>query len=396
MASKFMNLPLLEPGRPVVSADLKLPAALLAAANLLDASRPLTVLLNDPQRATRSRQVLGPLLAERTKPVRVLVATGSHHFPLAQREQFHRDELAGLTVEAIAWHDCDDARLVRIGSWRGHPWLLETDWALLAIGSCEMHYFAGITGAHKTATIGCMDHAGIQDNHRGALSEHARPGRLEGNPVHEGVAACLAELEARRPVVAVNLLQAGAEILAASAGSPLEALEKLVGLARQCGTCGIPQPADALVLRVSGPLARSLYQAEKAIKNSEWAVRDGGLLVLDAPCPQGVGQDDFLRLLRECPTHQSICHALQRQGYRLGDHKAVKLRYLTDCRKVRVCVVSQGVSPGDAAVLGFVPAASDEEAIRQAGLEGGRVWAVPDAANVCVEVNVTRAPSIAG
>ncbi len=127
--------------------------------------------------------------------IRLLVACGSHSFSAAQRAAFERTLLGDLAVEAVAWHDCRSRQLACLGEiWMCHRWLLESR-PLLAVGSVEPHYFAGFTGAHKTATIGCAAYADIESNHAHALGDDCRPCCLEGNPVYEGVAnmlwACL-------------------------------------------------------------------------------------------------------------------------------------------------------------------------------------------------------------
>ena len=379
------GLPVLRPRPP---ADVpSLASAISAAADALAGATGVTLVLNDPQRATRSDSVLGPLaptLAGRR--VRALIATGSHHFPPAARAAFEHPLRRLMPVEDIAWHDDGAADLADIGGWRGHPWLLDEAFALLAIGSCEMHYFAGITGAHKTVTLGCAAHADIEANHGGALSPDAAPGVLAGNPVHDGVAAMVRQLTARRPVTAVNLLQVGARLVGAAAGGPLDALDALAEATRAAYSCPIDAPADALVLEVDGPLAGSFYQADKAVKNSEHAVRDGGTIVLCAACPDGVGQDQFMDLLRRCRTYDAAAAEMARRGYRLGDHKAVKLRYLTDRRGVRVFVVGSAIAPADLSDLGFRAASTVAGALAAAGIDPAidRVFRVADAGNTCV------------
>jgi hypothetical protein len=70
-----------------------------------------------------------------------------------------------------------------------------------------------------------------------------------------------------------------------------------------------------------------------------------------------------------------------------GDHKAVRLRYLTDpaTRGVRVYVVSPGISVDDAALLGIRKAASVAEALRDADVppQDARVYRIVNAGNMC-------------
>jgi len=352
---------------------------------------PITVLVNDPQRHTASRAVLTELTRHvGTGRLRVLIASGSHVTPVAARAGFEREVLGDLPVAAVAWHDSRADDLVSVGaagSWRGHPWLLAAE-GLFAIGSVEPHYFAGFTGAHKTATVGVAAHADIEANHAGALSPRCRPARLDGNPVAEGIFAMLADLERRRPVACVNLVQAGRAAIAAVGGAPREALAAAVADAEAAFVRRIDRPADAVLAEVTGPLGRSFYQADKGIKNCEWAVRDGGCIVLLAPCPAGIGQDHFVGLLREAQTHAAAAARVASRGYRLGDHKAVRLRYLTDpaARAVRVWIVSDGLSGEQADVLGLRKAASLGEALAAAAVRPDRdaVYHVRDAGNVAV------------
>ena len=392
---------ILGPGAP----QLPPPDLLRAVNNALELLLPslgdLLVLVNDLQRNTATRTILH-LVADRIAPgrLRVLVAAGSHREPpRAARETFERSVLGDITPAAIQWHDCHAADLAPIDPagrrgaiWRGHPWLMESD-SILAIGSVEPHYFAGWTGAHKTATVGIAAYRDIEANHAFALSPLCRPASLAGNPVAEGILAMLGALEAARPVAAVNLVQAGPRIIAAAGGAVIAALDAAIPAASNAFIRRIAQPADALIAEVTGPLGASFYQADKGIKNNEWAVRDGGCLVLAAPCPQGIGQDHFVELLSHAATHAEAIAAVKSAGYRLGDHKAVRLRYLTDpaCRAVRVYVVSEGLSPQDAALLGLTKAPTVAAALARAGIRPGRdsVLHVRDAGNVCVIPSAT-------
>ncbi len=387
--------------------------ALDELADILGSSQRLTGLLrdarecgeaillcvNDGDRATPTREVLQalsrlPAAAHAGARFAALVATGTHRFSAAERAVFERDTFdnCGLPIEQVSWHDADArAEHVSIGGLRFDLRLAQHRF-LLPIGSIEPHYFAGATGAHKTVTIGVLSRADIEQNHRGALDPASDVLALHGNPVFDGVAAALHTLmRSGRRIAAVNLVVVDGAWIDASAGEPLESLHALLPLARSVYSHTVAQPADVLHLRVPAPLGRSLYQADKALKNNHRAVRDRGWIVLEAECSLGVGPAAFLTLLRDAPDYAGAVATVAQRGYRLGDHKAVKLRHLTDScqRGVRVLLASRNVSAADAALCGLqrfdsvdaalraIPAAASEEPLN--GLR------VEDAGNVCVQ-----------
>jgi nickel-dependent lactate racemase len=352
------------PEGPSADAAQRLRAAVLQSEALedhLDAAgrsgRPVLLLVNDSHRATQTRPTLlavAELLAGlRHKPrLRAVVATGTHEFSRRERAEFESATFAdcGLHIAGVSWHACENAgMLVPLGGFRFHRWVAENSF-LLPIGSVEPHYFAGLTGAHKTVTIGVVSRVDIENNHAGALHPASDCFALDGNPVHDGVVAMLRALaEAGKRIVAVNQLLCGDALLDVAIGDPLETLRGLLPAVRRVFSQEIAEAADILRLRVPVPLGRNLYQADKALKNNHLAVRDGGAIVLEADCGEGIGPAAFLNLLRRAPDYASARKLVAREGYRLGDHKAVKLRYLMDphCRNVRVAIVSEHVAPAE-------------------------------------------------
>lgn len=341
------------------------------------AGAPLLIVVNDPARATPTRWVLGAIAAELPAPQRpalaLLVATGTHRFGDSERARFESGLLAGcgLDFTSLAWHDAraadDEFSTVALpaGRFRINRRILEHEW-LLAIGSVEPHYFAGVTGAHKTCTIGVMSREDIERNHRGALDPASDVMALAGNPVHDGIVRAAAALDAAGKLIfAINQVVCGGALLGAAAGDVFGSLDELLPLVRATYIQTVDEPADVLHLRVPPPLGRSFYQADKALKNNHLAVRDGGAIVLDAECPEGVGPDAFMNLLRQAPDYDGAVRAVEARGYQLGDHKGVKLRYLTDAarRGVRVAIISRNISAADAHALGMRVFANADDAL---------------------------------
>lgn len=243
---------------------------------------------------------------------------------------------------------------MEIAGTRMHYYLAKSRF-LLPIGSVEPHYFAGVTGPHKTVTIGCMAFADIQRNHAAALSSSCGVLRLQGNPVFEDIVRILRGLESNgKTICAIGEVVCGDTMLAAATGDPISVIEALLPAVGRTYIRRIPKPVDLLRLRVPLPLGCSLYQADKALKNNHPAVRDGGGIVLEADCGDRIGPDAFMKLLRRSGGH-ATARRIAQEEYHLGDHKAVGLQHLLDpaCRGVHVAVVSPHLTRRDCGGTGI-------------------------------------------
>ena len=223
----------------------------------------------------------------------------------------------------------------------------------------------------------------IQANHALALEPASRVLALDGNPVFDGIARVADDLGDR--LVCVNEVQVEGKLLACSVGRWRAALEGVLEWARLVHVRQT-QRKDLLVASVTGPLGENLYQAEKGIKNSEDLVERGGAVVLHAPCGGGTGQARFLELLARAPTHEQCLALVRSEGYRLGDHKAVKLRAL-QARGVSWHLAAPSI-PRDSDAFRSISAAglsihsTLEEALERAGREKRRALLVEDAGNL--------------
>lgn len=356
----------------------------------------VTILLNDPDRFTDSRTALEVVLEVAEKhclspDYRVLFATGSHSFSVDQMRRHETRVLprAGNLLFEKAWHNCRSTDTARPAEKAPlHDWVVGGE-HLLVIGSMEPHYFAGVTGAHKTLTVGVMSYESLCNNHCHAMSRLARGLRTHGNPVHEGIAAIVNQLTSSgKNVFAINEVLVEQSIVACFAGGPLESLEQGLPLVRNIYSHGLKETADLAVACVGPPLNKSLYQADKGIKNVENAVRDGGVILLDASCREGIGIDRFMQLMRRAPTYEEALAVVGAEGYRLGDHKAVRLRALTQKRGVRLGIISRHLGRQEVRVAGLEPFVDAVAAVRWAretlGSEKIRAVLVEDAGNTTV------------
>ena len=369
--------------------DVRTPGAALAAAGGVPCSAPdsaLLVSVNDPDRSTNTAPALAAVRAAAgDRAMRVLIATGSHVFDDDVRRRFEAPLRAAAGAGAdidVRWHTAEPSKQAPVGEWLVDSWLAQAR-DVVGIGSVEPHWFAGLTGSYKTLSIGLLPRSVIERSHRLALEPTARPLHLDGNPVHEEIARTARGLLEGRSVMALDHL--GERWVA---GSPFDNLRALLPIARERWGCSVPQPLDFLVTSIRPPLDRVLYQAEKGLKNSEHAVRDGGAIVIDAACTGGIGPRRFMDLLEAAPDAAAARAAIERDGYRLGDHKAVRWRLL-QARGVSIGLLAPTFPP-DAARAAGIELLADRAAAgawlhSQLG-EGARGAIVADAAHTIVEV----------
>jgi len=361
---------------PTDSRPLRAPGVPLAPLRraLRRAERP-QIVVNDSARVPLQElaAVLGDLW-EHAKERPILVATGTHREDLARM----RDRLGGLPCEL---HEASDAAAhgdLRGSEGRLDRRVIDAD-LVVAFGSVEPHYFAGWAGAHKTATIGVAARETIAGNHEHALSSDSRPLALEGNPVFEGLRGLLDGLESERRLLAVNhVLDSAGRPLAVGLGTWRGALQRVLPVAERRFVAPREEPVDVLVTCPEGPLGESLYQADKAIKNHEAVIKSGGDVVVWSEALNAAGSDRFLTLLRAAPDHAAALAEVERAGYVLGDHKAVRLRAL-EARGVRIHVAAPALDPEVLAGTGLVHHASLEAALAATRAPSGRGLVVEDA-----------------
>jgi lactate racemase len=291
-----------------------------------------------------------------------------------------RDRLGGVPCELHLATDEEAHGALSEGGreWRLDRRILDAD-LVVAFGSVEPHYFAGWAGAHKTATIGVAARETIARNHEHALSLDSRPLALDGNPVFDGLRQVLSALEAKRRLLAINhVLDGAGRPLAVGVGTWRGSLQRVLPVAERRFVAPRAEQVDLLVACPEGPLAESLYQADKAIKNHEAVVKSGGDVIVWSEALDSAGSDRFLTLLRAAPDHAAALAEVERAGYVLGDHKAVRLRAL-EARGVRLHVAAPALDPEALAGTGISHYPSIEEALAALRAPAGRGLVVEDA-----------------
>jgi nickel-dependent lactate racemase len=99
------------------------------------------------------------------------------------------------------------------------------------------------------------------------------------------------------------------------------------------------------------PKDLNLYQAQKALDNAACAVRDGGVLILVAECPEGLGNRTFEMWMRAADSPDALLARIQEE-FALGGHKAAAIASVL----MRVTVFHVSALPEDLVrACGMVP-----------------------------------------
>jgi nickel-dependent lactate racemase len=257
-------------------------------ASLAPSGARVTVIVSDSTRA-EPRAAFLAAIRRHISDVRwtLAVATGTHG--PCRVDQLGLD-LRDMTVVNHDGHRSDD--LVTLGATaygtptRVHRCVVDAD-LVIATGCIRPHYFAGFGAGAKAIFPGLGAATAIRFNHRLKTHAAARAGIVDGNP-------CRADLEeAVRFVRAPTFLLDGVcgpddAIHGAVAGDLERAFRAGAELARPWFTVRTSR-APVVIASDALPVTASLYQAAKIAAAAATLVEPGGVLIVAAECPDGVG-----------------------------------------------------------------------------------------------------------
>lgn len=301
--------------------------------------------VTDHTRPTPTREIF-PLIWERIRDrvwpedVTLLVATGTHRSPTTEELTGMLGDLQGEFRVVI--HDCDHD-LVEVGkSTCGTPFLLnrlvaEAD-HVVSLGHIGMHYYAGYSGGRKNILPGVAGRETIEANHAQLTDPHCEGCIYAGNPISEEMSEA-AEL-AGVDFIVDCVFDAHGRVAKVVVGDLEEA--HAVGRAfwDSLFQVEIQERADLVIVSAGGhPKDIDLYQAYKALYNAAKAVRNGGLILLFAACPDGIGNDLFYDWVMRSERPADVFGILKEEGFKLGGHKAVYLA--KDLARAQIALVSE-------------------------------------------------------
>ena len=345
--------PLADPGAAVAAA-LAQPIGTPPLSELARGRRDAVVVISDKTRPIPYGVVLPPLLAAleagglTPERIEILVATGLHRPNTAE-------ELAAMTSPAIVARyrirnhvARDAAQHVHLGrTERGTELWIDRGYVdadlKVVTGLIEPHLMAGYSGGRKAVAPGCAGVETMRSLHGAAMLEaDIGPGLIDDNPFHAelvGIARrvgvdcmCDVTIDRQRRLTGVY---AGDLEQAHAAG--VRAVETHVH-------AELDRPADVVITSAAGfPLDDTYYQSIKGMVAALNVVRRGGTIILAAAVREGVGSEEFQRLLAETTTPDDFMARISGPDFFTIDQWM--MQHLCQVRrKAEVIVVSDGLA----------------------------------------------------
>lgn len=296
--------------------------------DLATPGQKVVIVTSDLTRPCPSERLLPPILDELAAAgvddgdITIVLALGLHR-PMTEPEM---EKAVGSDVYRrvrVINHDPNDTIHLGVTS-AGTPVeiyrpVVEAD-LRVCLSNLELHYFAGYSGGAKAILPGCASRAAVNANHAMMVRPEAKAGCLEGNPVRtdleEGVALLGVDF-------ILNVVVDGQHrIVGAVAGEVTAAHRQGCQMVAERGIVPIDRRADLVLVSAGGsPKDVNMYQAQKALDNAAYALRDGGILILVAECPEGLGNPTFETWMTTAGSPDAVLEMIQKE-FILGGHKA--------------------------------------------------------------------------
>ena len=327
------------------------------------------------------------------KDITVIIAVGAHR-------QNTGAELAELCTEAVcrrvkvvnhnAW---DAANMVYYGKTsRGtevsfNRIVAEADRVILT-GGVIYHYMVGYGGGRKSVLPGVSSLKTIQQSHMWAMEKNLGDGsnplaanmKTRGNPAHEDMMEAAAFLKADFIVNVVPNLDG--DIAGIFTGNWITAWQQATQLVDKIFGVTIQEQADIVIASAGGyPKDINLYQSQKTIDNAVYAMRQGGVSIILAECPDIKDPGEFFDWFTY-PTAFDMEKAV-RENFLISGWVAV--RQLEYASQGSIILVTQEKNIKLAESAGVQGVATMEEALtlayKKCGSNSPKITIMPQGAN---------------
>lgn len=242
---------------------------------------------------------------------------------------------------------------------------VESDLKVLT-GLIEAHFMAGYSGGRKLVAPGLVGVETIKYLHGPNILEHpkASAGVLEGNPLHE-TALEIARLAGVDFIVNVAMDEQR-QVTGVFAGELDAAHRAGVAFVKQMIQAFVDDPVDIVVTSSAGyPLDTTYYQTVKGMVGALDILKENGTIIIASGCADGVGSEEFERLLRETTDLDAFIASIQQPGVFTIDQWEVE-ELVKALRKAHIYLYTDGLSDEDIRSYLVEPIPSVEDGIARA------------------------------
>ena len=279
-----------------ISQRFKNPTGTRPIREMVRGKKKVLIVTDDNTRPTPLKRLIPFVLQElaaagiEDEQITFLIGLGTHR-PMSEQEiieKFGPEILKKYRILNHAWHD--DEQLESLGMLDSglevviNRLALESDF-IISMGNIIPHATAGFSGGGKTIMPGICGETTIADTHWKALDFPMKDilGVLQ-NPVRSSVKEVCRKVGVD---CIVDTVMAGESMIDLVVGDLEPAHESGASKSREIYGVKIGEKADVVVADAY-PSDIDLRQAIKAICSADIIVRDGGVIVLAAECPEGV------------------------------------------------------------------------------------------------------------
>lgn len=289
----------------------------------------VVIIINDITRPVPYEIVLKPMLEELEEArvadenISLLIATGMHR-PMTKREV--EDTVGREIMSRYHWENHkSEEKMAYFGRLSEgiplyvNPLIREAD-LVCAVGVIAPHYMAGYSGGRKSLLPGVCGRKTIEAHHSLMRLPESKTANLTGNRFHLTAveAAQISNLKFISNVV-VDSKNKAVDLVV---GHFLKAWEKGVELCRKNSVIKIDQLADGVIVSVGGfPKDINMYQAQKALENASYCVKEGTPILLIAECEESLGEEVFEQWLLTAEKPEILEEKIK-DNFELGGHKA--------------------------------------------------------------------------
>ncbi|MCS7280824.1 MAG: nickel-dependent lactate racemase [Desulfobacterota bacterium] len=317
------------------------------------------------------------------KDVTILFALGNHR----KHSESEKMEILGEEIYKSVPskdHDCYDDRELTFFGYTSSKVpvylnrLVRICDCLVVFGSINFHYLAGFGGGRKALIPGIAGYETIIGVHRTVFKEKgkhelARPGILDGNPMHEEIISGLKLIE--KPMFLINTVVEEKDIVAIFCGNIEKAHKRGCEWYLKEYSFEVEKKADVIIVSSGGyPKDINFIQTHKSMEHAIGGLKKDGYLITVGACEDGIGNEHFLKFFEYGGIDE------MEKAVRGSDKVYSQTAYATRLKSeyCQIVLVSE-LSEESVVKMGIIPKRTVDEAIKL--IDDGReklCYIIPD------------------